>query len=147
MPIDPSASPVPRAEHFAHDADIGVRGIGSSFDSAFEQAALALTAIVTELRTVRAEKRIAITCAAPSDALLFVDWLNAVIYHMAVDHMLFARYRVVIEGGRLHGEAWGEPVDRMRHRPAVEPKGATYTALKVERQSDGTCVAQCVVDV
>jgi SHS2 domain-containing protein len=31
--------------------------------------------------------------------------------------------------------------------PAVEPKGATLTALKVERQDDGAWVAQCVVDV
>jgi SHS2 domain-containing protein len=29
-------------EHFPHDADIGVRGLGSSREEAFEQAALAL---------------------------------------------------------------------------------------------------------
>ena len=34
-----------RWEHFEHDADIGVRGIGASKADAFEQAALALTAV------------------------------------------------------------------------------------------------------
>ena len=34
-----------------------------------------------------------------------------------------------------------------RHEPAVEIKGATYTALRVERQKDDTWLAQCVVDV
>lgn len=29
-------------EHFAHDADIGVRGIGPTREAAFEQGALAL---------------------------------------------------------------------------------------------------------
>jgi tRNA nucleotidyltransferase (CCA-adding enzyme) len=29
-----------RWEHFAHDADIGVRGIGASVEEAFEQAAV-----------------------------------------------------------------------------------------------------------
>jgi len=38
-------------------------------------------------------------------------------------------------------------VDIARHRPAVEVKGATYTALRVAQEADGAWVAQCVVDV
>ena len=37
-----------RWEHFEHGADVGVRGIGPTPASAFEQAALALTAVITE---------------------------------------------------------------------------------------------------
>jgi tRNA nucleotidyltransferase (CCA-adding enzyme) len=33
-----------------------------------------------------------------------------------------------------------------RHAPAVEVKGATYTALSV-RHTDGGWIAQCIVDV
>lgn len=47
----------------------------------------------------------------------------------------------------LHGTAWGEPVDPLRHRPTVEVKGATYTGLKVARGEDGLWRAECVVDV
>ena len=65
---------------------------------------------------------------------------------MAVRHMLFGRYEVVIDGERLRARAWGEPVDRDRHAPVVEPKGATFTELKVERH-DGGWIAQCIVDV
>jgi len=43
-------------EHFPHEADIGVRGRGSSPSAAFEQAALALTAIITNLNLVRKTK-------------------------------------------------------------------------------------------
>ena len=60
--------------------------------------------------------------------------------------MLFGRFSVRIEGTRLTGEAWGEPVDIGRHRPAVEIKGATYTTLRVA-QEDRHWVAQTVVDV
>src|SRR5262252_8706485 len=35
---------------FAHDADVGVRGWGATPAEAFEQAALALTAVVTHVR-------------------------------------------------------------------------------------------------
>ena len=34
-------------EHFPHAADVGVRGFGKTAAAAFEQAALALTAVVT----------------------------------------------------------------------------------------------------
>jgi protein archease len=78
---------------------------------------------------------------------LLADWLNAVVYEMTTRRMLFGRYVVRLSGHTLAGEAWGEAVDRERHRPAVEVKGATYTALSVTCGADGTWTAQCVVDV
>lgn len=35
-------------EHFPHEADMGVRGIGSTKAQAFEQAALALTHVIVD---------------------------------------------------------------------------------------------------
>jgi SHS2 domain-containing protein len=137
----------PHAELFAHSADIGVRGIGPTRDSAFEQAALALSMAVTDPAWVAPRQAVAVTCEAPNDAFLLLDWLNALIYEMSVRRMVFGQFAVAIEGQRLCGQAWGEPVDRVRHMPAVEPKGATLTALKVERRGDGAWVAQCIVDV
>lgn len=134
-------------QHFAHGADIGVRGIGATRAEAFEQAALALTAAITDPAGVAASTMIEIRCKAPDDALLFADWLNALIYEMATCNMLFGRFAVSLHDHALEAEAWGEPLDRSRHQPAVEVKGATYTALSVARRDDGTWVAQCVVDV
>jgi hypothetical protein len=79
--------------------------------------------------------------------LLLVDWLNAWVFEMAVRHMLFSRFQVALADGGLHGFGWGEPLDRARHQPAVEIKGATYTELRVWAEADGTWHAQCVVDV
>lgn len=133
-------------EHFEHEADIGVRGEGETCAEAFEQAALALTAVIVEPETVRPLERVELSCEAPDVELLLADWLNAIIFEMATRHMLFARYHAEISGGALHGAAWGERVDAVRHHPAVEPKGATYTGLSV-RLENGVWVAQCVVDV
>jgi SHS2 domain-containing protein len=66
---------------------------------------------------------------------------------MATRKMLFGRFQVTLTDGGLYGLGWGEPVDRDRHRPAVEIKGATYTDLHVLQEADGTWHAQCVVDV
>lgn len=137
----------PTWDHFPHGADVGVRGTGPSREAAFEQAAVALTAVVTEPTSVRPMAVVEVRCEAPTDDLLFVDWLNAIVYEMATKRMLFSRFTVSIEGRVLHGTAWGEPVSRERHDPAVEVKGATLTALRVGRLDDGQWVAQCVVDV
>lgn len=134
-------------EHFAHGADVGIRGIGSTKADAFVQIALALTSVVTDLDLVRPEQPVAITCDAESDDVMLVDWLNALVYEMATRRMLFSAFSVAFEGSRLRATARGEPVDRRRHEPAVEVKGATYTALRVERLDDGRWLAQCVVDV
>ena len=128
-------------------ADIGVRGIGATREQAFEQAALAMTAVITDPGRVAARDAVAIECEAPDAELLLAEWLNALVYEMSTRKMLFSRFAVRFGGTRLAGEAWGERVDSGHHHPAVEVKGATYTELKVAEQEDGTWVAQCVVDV
>lgn len=133
-------------EHFPHDADVGLRGWGATPAEAFEQAAYALTAVVT-LAEVKPNVAVQLTCEARDLELLFVEWLNAIIYEMAVRNMLFGRFLVRIENNRLEGTLWGEPVDVERHAPACEPKGATYTALKVTKDTDRRWSAACIVDV
>lgn len=142
----PGTMTIPAWEHFTHDADMGVRGIGRTREEAFEQAALALTAVVTDPVKVRAVEPVEFTLEAPDDELLLVDWLNALIYEMATRSLLFARFQVRIADGYLQGRAWGETVVGERHQCAVEVKGATYTDLRVARENDAW-IAQCVVDV
>ncbi|MDA8129790.1 MAG: archease [Betaproteobacteria bacterium] len=134
-------------EHFPHQADMGVRGTGPTLAAAFEQAALAMTAVVTDPSRVAPKEAVDIRCEAAGDELLLVDWLNALIFEMAARRLLFGRFAVTLDGHRLHATAWGEPVDPARHEPAVEIKGATYTELKIAKNEAGQWLAQCVVDV
>ena len=134
-------------EHFPHEADMGIRGIGASMEEAFSQAALALTAVVTDPGGIQLRETVMLTAEDPDPELLLVDFLNALIFEMARRRMLFGRFQVAITDGRLHAAAQGETVDIGRHQPAVEIKGATYTALAVRRLDNGTWLAQCVVDV
>jgi tRNA nucleotidyltransferase (CCA-adding enzyme) len=135
-----------RWEQFPHDADVGLRGFGPSVEAAFEQAALALTGIVTDAE-IAATTKVEVECEASDIELLLVEWLNAIIYEMAVRSMLYGRFEVKITGTRLRGVMWGEPIDQAKHLPACEPKGATYTALRVAQGADGLWSAGCVIDV
>lgn len=133
--------------HFEHDADIGLRAVAASRHELFEAMAEALTALVTDPAGVHALESVSIDCEAPDDAMLMADWLNALIYEMATRRMLFGAWTVTLDDHKLHATVIGETVDRARHQPVVEVKGATYTALSVDRDDNGNWRAQCVVDV
>ena len=147
----PAAPPTPPAaphwEHFLHSADVGVRGVGPTLATAFEQAALALTAAVTGPASVSPTTAVESSLQAPDRETLLTDWLNELVYEMATRRMLFGRFSVRIDGTRLAATAWGEQIDVARHHPAAEVKGATYTELRVAQRSPGEWIAQCVVDV
>ncbi len=136
-----------RWEHFQHGADIGVRGFGPSLASAFEQAALALSAVLVDPDAIKRNETVEIEVEAPNSDLLLYDWLNAIIYEMGTRDMIFGAYDVSISGNKLVGRAHGESVDRERHQPAVEIKGATMTELATGEIRPGEWRAQCVVDV
>lgn len=134
-------------QHFAHGADIGVRGCAGTPAAAFEQAARALTAVVTDPAQVRPVESVRIRCRGPDLDMLLYDWLNSLVFHMATRRLLFSDFQVRIANGELDAEARGEPVDVARHAPAVEVKGATFTELAVRQDAEGRWCAQCVLDV
>lgn len=74
-----TASSGRRWEHFAHMADMGVRGVGPSREAAFEEAALALCAAMTDPELVRRDILFEVDCNAQENEFLLVDWLNALI--------------------------------------------------------------------
>jgi SHS2 domain-containing protein len=124
-----------------------VRGLGSTQAEAFAQAALAMMAVITEPASIRLVDTVTIESDARTLDLLLYRWLNAIVFEMATRGLLFGQFEVTIEGLRLKGVARGEKVDRARHAPAVEVKGATLTELAVVEQGPGRWMAQCVVDV
>ena len=64
-------------EHFSHQADMGIRGRGASKEEAFEQAAMALTAVITDPNKVEQRASITVQRDDADDELLFADWINA----------------------------------------------------------------------
>jgi SHS2 domain-containing protein len=131
---------------FEHGADIGIRGFGRTMAEAFENTAIALYSVMVNIPAVEASEKRSVTVSAPDNELLLIEWLNALLSLSDIEHMVFSKFKVTMEGTSLAGTAWGEKLDQERHEPNVEIKGATYYMLKVT-EADGRFVAQCVVDV
>jgi len=85
---------VPRGwETFPHGSDIGVRGFGATPAEAFANAAMALTAVITDPGRVQPSQAIELACEAPDLEILLLDWLNAVVTAIAVERLIFGRYK------------------------------------------------------
>lgn len=133
-------------EHFAHQSDIGIRGIGATMEEAFAEAAYALMAILCNPQKVRPSESVSITLQMEDRELLLIEWLNQILYELDTRRMFFSRFEVKISGDTLSAVLRGEPMDPRRHEAAVEAKAATYQMLKVALE-EGRWIAQCVVDV
>jgi len=139
-------------EQFEHGADVGVRGFGSTPAEAFRGAAHALFLLLAESpSSVRPAIEEQFELEATGLEELLVAYLNELISLSDTKRLVFGDFEVEIRGGaaepwRLAARARGEPFDAERHESTVQPKGATYTAVRVAPEA-GRWVAQCVVDV
>jgi SHS2 domain-containing protein len=139
-------------EYFDHGADVGVRGFGATPAEAFEGAAAALFSLLSgDPSAVQPAVEERVELAAVGLEELLVAFLNELISLADARHLVFGDFSVRLEGSnagpyRLSASARGELFDPARHAFTVQPKGATYTGLRVVREG-GRWIAQCVVDV
>ncbi len=134
-----------RYAYFDHDADVGVVGRGNSVEEAFAAAAEATFALMLDLAAVRPSQVVRFQLDEDDLDLALVAWLNRLLAEARARKLALGRFDVTRRGDRWQGEARGEPW-RPEIERGVEVKGATLTALAVERVGEGW-EARCVVDV
>ncbi len=134
-------------KHLDHRADIGIQGIGPSLEQAFAQAGLALMAVMCDLELIREEESRTIKIIGDDQELLLFDFLNELIFLVCAQGFVYSRLEVDITGDELHARVRGEPLDSLRHQPAVEVKGASFNGLRVGRDKNGKYITSCIVDV
>jgi SHS2 domain-containing protein len=131
--------------YFEHGADMGIVGRGTHVEEAFENAAAAVFAMMTNLAQVAAQESVVIEFEEADPELALVTWLNLLLGQARSRALIFGRFRLRRDGARWSGTAEGEPWRAGMER-GVEVKGATLTSLAVTQQG-GIWEARCVVDV
>lgn len=134
-------------EYFEHQADIGIRGKGSTLAEAFEQAALAMFEIMVETRELKINKPQSVEVEGNDLNELLIAWLSELLFLKDVEGKMFSRFEIEsIDKNKLTANVYGEPIDSSRHKLKLEVKAATYTQLIIEKK-DNNWIAQCLVDV
>jgi len=125
-----------------HTADAYVEAYGGSLEEAFENAAAAMTDVMTNVEKVRAEDEEAFVVEAQDEAALLYSWLEELLLEFELKQKLYSRFQVssikeTPEGFRLEAIAWGEPYDQRRHLSKVGIKAATYHQMEINKKADG----------
>jgi len=125
---------MPRYRLIPHTSDVGLFAYGKSLDEAYANAAYGMFAVMTDLRKVREteERHISIT-EKDKESLLF-EWLNRLLYLFDVEHLLFKRFEVALDGTHLTATCYGEKFDPVRHKMTIGVKSATYYMMEVDEK-------------
>ena len=60
--------------YFEHEADVGIIGLGTTLEKAFEEAAKAVFNTEVEIKTVEPKQKIYIECSAENEEELFIEF-------------------------------------------------------------------------
>jgi len=138
-------------EWLDHAADVGFRATAESLDAVFCEAGRALFSLMFTIEAIQSQVEYRVALSAPSLEELLVEWLSELLVQKDLTRLVFSRFELAISGDATSGfsavgSAFGEELDRERHRPGTEVKGISYLGLDVH-QRDRMWVAQVIVDV
>ena len=134
-----------------HTADVVIEAWGPSLEAAFEEAARAMFALITNLDRVEPRMEVAVEVEGFDLENLLYRWLEELLYYHDSQNLVFSRFRVERIGRRneelqLSAKVYGEPFDPERHEPGTVVKAVTYAEMKVEKH-DGTWFVSAVLDI
>jgi SHS2 domain-containing protein len=140
-----------RFRFLEHTADAYIEAYGTSLEEAFENAALAMTDVMTEVETVEAQNEETFTVEAKDEYALLYSWLEELLLEFELKGKLYSRFEVSTieksaEGFRLHAKAWGENYDSEKHPSKVGIKSATYHQMEILKTPEAV-TARFILDV
>lgn len=134
-------------EIIEHTADVGIVARGATREELFANAAIALFALMVDLAGVKEREERRVEVAAQDWGGLLVRWLSELLYYVDAEELLFRRFQILeLEPFRLVAQAFGETIDRKRHRLHFGVKAVTKHMLEV-REEDGRWRAQVLLDI
>lgn len=134
-------------EIFEHTADLGLRLHGPDAEHVFAEAGKALfDVLLANPEAIEPVDSMTFQVEAESLEDLFHDWLAELLFTFAAERIVFARFQVKIEQGRLEATGFGEPFAFEKHGAGFDVKAVTYHELKVEKTETGVN-AQVILDI
>ena len=122
-----------------HLSDTGIEFYGNKLEKLFENAAVGMFSIITDIESVIGKDKINVNIITDYNDLedLLILWLEKIIYHFETADMVFAVFKVDSvkrsgQGYKLEAEIMGEKFDSSRHKIKIGIKAPTYHQLKIK---------------
>jgi SHS2 domain-containing protein len=129
-----------------HTADTGIIAYGDDMQQAFENAALGMFNLITDLKSIEDNQTRKIDVDSPDRDSLLVNWLNELIYLFDVENLIFSKFEIIhLDDSTLSACAYGEKVDFSKHEIKTGIKAATYHMLRIDEND--LCRVQVLFDI
>lgn len=124
-----------------HMADAYIEAYGSSLAEAFENAALAMFDVMTEVEEVNPKVRDEIEVEAEDEHALLYSWLEALLVKFEIEEMLYSKFKIeslnkTSNGFRLKAQIWGEKFNPEKHAQKVGVKAVTYHMMEIIKKPE-----------
>ena len=128
-------------EFLEHTADVYVAAHGKTLEEAFENAALAMFEVMTNVDKVNAGIKDHVEVEAEDEFALLYSWLETLLVNFETKNMLYSKFKVKSieensEGFRIKAVIWGERFNEKKHAQKVGVKAVTYHRMEILKELD-----------
>lgn len=133
-----------------HTSDVYVQAYGKDLEEAFENAALGLTGVITDVSLIRPEQVVEETVEAEDVQMLLYKWLEAILVRLDAEQMVFSEFDVKIEKKKdlyiLKSVMKGEKFRPDHHTSGTHVKAVTLHDMEID-ESPGKARVKVLLDI
>lgn len=130
-------------------ADVCIEATGKTTEEMFEQAGLATSAVMVELKTLGSKTQKSLELESEEIGKLLLEFLEEIIYIKDTEGLLFSKYKVKITKDKLYklkADCYGEKINPKKQILLADLKAVTLHMFEV-KQEKGRWFSRFVLDV
>jgi SHS2 domain-containing protein len=140
-----------RFEFLEHTADAYIAAYGRDMTEAFENAALAMFEVMTEVEKITSASEDRIEVEGQDEYALLYSWLEALLVKAEINGMLYSKFEISYmkhtpKVFKLRAKIWGEKFDAKKHLQKVGVKAVTYHRMEIAREA-GKVTLRFILDI
>jgi len=130
-----------RFEFLEHTADAYIAAYGKDIVEAFENAAVAMFEVMTDVENVIPQVEDSVEVGAEDEYALLYNWLEALLVKFEINQILYSKFTILklketSNGFSLKARIWGEPFNPEKHTQKVGVKAVTYHRMEITKETD-----------
>ena len=128
-----------------HTADEYILAYGETLEAAFENAALAMFDVMTDLKTIEPKEADSIEITAEDEKHLLYLWLETLLLNFDIDRKVYSQFKIHELKRRdacfsLTATIWGEIYNQNKHPSRTEIKSITYHRMEIIKEQRKTSI-------
>lgn len=140
-----------RYEFLEHTADAYIAAYGKDLAEAFENAAVAMFDVMTDVEKVSSKAEELVEVEGEDEYSLLYSWLEALLIRFETEHLLFSKFKVLhigesAKGFSVEARVWGEEFNPKKHVQKVGVKAVTYHRMEIVKKP-GKVTLKFILDI